>query len=56
MTKMSFALGSTLEPQIVYGHRFPGEENVFHMALGRMGGRCGLNEDRNGGGTLAIEM
>lgn len=37
MTKMSFAPGSALEPQIVYGHRFPGEEAVFHIGSGTYG-------------------
>lgn len=34
MTKMSFAPGTPLEPQVVYGHRFPGEEEIFHIGSG----------------------
>lgn len=31
---MSFAPGTPLEPQIVYAHRFAGEEEVFHIGSG----------------------
>ena len=34
MPKMTFAPGTSLEPQIVYGHRFPGEEELFHIGSG----------------------
>ena len=34
MTIMRFAPGTALEPQIVYGHRFPGEEELFHIGSG----------------------
>jgi hypothetical protein len=31
---MRFAKGTSLEPQIVYGHRFPGDEKLFHIGSG----------------------
>lgn len=34
MTRMRFAPGTAPEPQIVYGHRFPGEELFFHIGSG----------------------
>lgn len=34
MITMRFAPETPLEPQIVYGHRFPGEEQVFHIGSG----------------------
>ena len=37
MARMSFAPGTAPEPQIVYAHRFPGEEEVFHTGSGTYG-------------------
>jgi hypothetical protein len=34
MTQMRFAEGTSPEPQIVYGHRFPGEQELFHIGSG----------------------
>lgn len=34
MTRMKFAPGTPLQPQIVYAHRFPGEERIFHIGSG----------------------
>lgn len=37
MARMRFAPGTSPEPQIVYGHRFPGEEHFFHIGSGTYG-------------------
>lgn len=37
MPRMYLAPGTLLEPQVVYGHRFPGEEQVFHNGSGTYG-------------------
>lgn len=34
MTTMRFAPGTPLEPQIIYGHRFPGDDELFHIGSG----------------------
>lgn len=34
MGRMSFAPGTPLEPQIVYGHRFFGDDELFHIGSG----------------------
>lgn len=34
MGRMRFAPGTPMEPQIVYGHRFPGESEIFHIGSG----------------------
>ena len=34
MGRMRFASGTPREPQIVYGHRFPGEDALFHIGSG----------------------
>lgn len=34
MTNMRFAADTPLEPQIVYGHRFPNSESLFHIGSG----------------------
>lgn len=34
MGKIYFASGSPAESQIVYGHRFPNEETLFHIGSG----------------------
>jgi hypothetical protein len=34
MVKMRLAPGTSAEPQIVYGHRFPGETTLFHIGSG----------------------
>ncbi len=36
MTKMVYANGYR-DPQIVYGHRFPGEDELFHIGSGKPG-------------------
>jgi hypothetical protein len=37
MIRMRFAEGTSPEPQIVYGHRFPGEHDLFHIGSGTYG-------------------
>lgn len=34
MGKMRYAPGTPLEPQVVYGHRFPGDAKLFHIGSG----------------------
>jgi hypothetical protein len=47
MTTMTFAPGTPLEPQIVYGHKFPGEDDVFHIGSGTY--TRALRPERGGG-------
>lgn len=34
MGEMRYAPGTPLEPQVVYGHRFPGDAKLFHIGSG----------------------
>ncbi len=59
MAKLSFAPGTPLEPQIVYGHRFPGQQQVFHIGSGTY--RRALRPERGAGrqehvGNLDVEV
>ena len=34
VTRMYFAAGTPPEPQVVYAHRFPGDDELFHIGSG----------------------